>query len=39
MVITHSSSTQEKCQIENLYKFHIIKYNHKEKSIPITFYR
>jgi len=39
MVITHSNSTQEKWQIENLYKFQKNKCSHKEGSIPITFHR
>jgi hypothetical protein len=30
MVVTHSSSTQEKWQIENLYRFQKTKYSHKE---------
>jgi hypothetical protein len=38
MVITHSNSTQEKWQTENLYKFQKNKYSHKEGSIPITFH-
>jgi hypothetical protein len=37
MVVTHSSNTQEEWKIANLYKE--IKYSHKERSIPITFYR
>ncbi len=39
MVVTHSSSTQEKWQTKNMYKFQKIKCNHKEGSIPITFHR
>ncbi len=38
MVITHSSNTQEKWQAENLYRLQKTKCNHKERSIPITFY-
>jgi hypothetical protein len=36
MVVTHSNSTQEKWQIENLYKFQKNKCSHNEGSIPIT---
>ncbi len=39
MVVTHSSSTQEKWQTENLYIFQKTKCNHKEGSIPITFHK
>ncbi len=39
MVVTHNINTQEKGQVENLYKFQKIKCNHKERSIPITFRR
>jgi hypothetical protein len=38
MVVSHINSTQEKWQIENLYKFLKTKCSHKEGSIPITFY-
>ncbi len=38
MVVTHSSSTQEEWKIDNMYRFQKIKCNHKEGSIPITFY-
>jgi hypothetical protein len=36
MVVTQSSSTQEKWQAENLYKFQKTNCNHKEGSIPFT---
>ncbi len=39
MVVTHGNSSQEKWQTKNLYKFLKTKYNHKERSIPITFHR
>jgi hypothetical protein len=39
MVITHSSSTQEKWQVKNQYRFLKTKCNHKERSIPITFHK
>jgi hypothetical protein len=37
-VVTHSNSTQEKWQVENLYKFWKTKCSHKKGSIPITFH-
>ncbi len=39
MVVIHSSGTQEKWQIDNLYRFHKTKCTHKEGSIPITFHK
>ncbi len=39
MVITHSTSTQEKWKTKNLYRFLKIKCNHKEGSKLITIYR
>jgi len=38
LVVTRSNSTQEKWQIDNLYRFLKIQCNHKEGSIPITFH-
>jgi hypothetical protein len=38
MVVTHSSSTQEKWQTKNVYIFLKTKWNHKEGSIPIAFH-
>jgi len=37
MVVTHSSSTQEKWQPENLYKCQKIKWNHKKDPYPLPF--
>jgi len=39
MVVTHSNSTQEKWQVENMYRFQKTKCSDKEGSIPITFHR
>jgi hypothetical protein len=38
MVVTHSNSTQEKWQAENMYRFHKTKFSHNKGSIPITFH-
>jgi hypothetical protein len=37
MVVTHSSSTQEKWQTKNLYRFQEIKCNHKKNPYPLPF--
>jgi hypothetical protein len=37
MVVTHSSSTQEKWQIDNMYRFQKTKCSHKEGSYPLSF--
>jgi hypothetical protein len=37
MVVTHSSNTQEKWQIENLYRFHKTKCNHKKYPYLLPF--
>jgi hypothetical protein len=37
MVVTHSSSTQEKWQIDNMYRFQKTKCNDKEGSYPLSF--
>ncbi len=39
MVATHSNNAQEEWQIGNLYRFQKTKCNHKERPIPITFYK
>jgi len=39
MVVTHNSSTQQKWQTENLYRFQKTKCSHKKGSIPITFHK
>jgi hypothetical protein len=38
MVVTHNSSTQEKWQAINLYRFLKTKCSHKEGSITVTFH-
>jgi hypothetical protein len=37
MVVTHSNSTQEKWQIENLHNFFKTKYKHKKNPYPLLF--
>jgi hypothetical protein len=37
MIVTHSSSTQEKWQTGNLYKFHKTKCSHKKGPYPLPF--
>jgi hypothetical protein len=37
MVVTHSSSTQEKWQVENLYRFHKLNVTTKKNPHPLSF--